>query len=206
MNFSFSPELVSSLLDNQAKDLVTFADNLGWTALHHATYKGFNSIIKRIVEEQQRSGHQFVYKDTVSTPFHVAAEKGYISTMMLLMQLWPSWSSTYIAVDKKGQNILHLAALQNQEEMIQGILKNCPEAHKNKLVNKQDSDGNTPLHFLIRDGCFIPELLRYQGLDTVVKNLDKITPLEMLYAQGPIIGDQVILKLLNYFVYIIFIN
>lgn len=187
------------MLDNHAKDLVTFADNLGWTSLHHAAYNGFNSIIDRIVKEQIRFEHPFWYKDAVPTPFHVAAGKGYISTVILLMQLWPSWSSTYTFANTKGQNILHLAALQSKKEMIRGILKNIPEVHKNEFVNKKDNDGNTALHLLIRDGCFVPELLTYQGLNTWVKNQDRKTPLDMLYSHRPIIHDQVCQKLYHFF-------
>lgn len=179
------------MADDTAKYLVTLDDNLGWTALHHAVYHEFNSIIYGIIEAQKMFEHQFVYEDLTSTPFHVAAGKGYTSTLLLLMQLWPSSSSAYMAVDKMGRNILHLAALQSKKEMIRGILNHCPQKYKKEILNKQDNNGNTPVHFLIRHGCFVPELLRYDGLDTMVKNEEKWTPADMLYFDDQIIDDQV---------------
>ncbi|KAL8091032.1 hypothetical protein AgCh_040214 [Apium graveolens] len=74
--------------------------------------------------------------------------------------------------------------------MVDGILKNCPEKHKKAFVNKQNKDGNTTLHLLLQRGCLVPDLLRYDGLDTNVKNKEKWTPLDMLYIQEQIINDQ----------------
>ena len=66
------------LKEHYAKTVVTFTDNLGWNALHHAAYHEFDMIIHPIVEAQIEFHHTFVYQDMLSTPFHVAAEKGLI--------------------------------------------------------------------------------------------------------------------------------
>ncbi|WOH14435.1 hypothetical protein DCAR_0933954 [Daucus carota subsp. sativus] len=174
-----------------AQRLATFVDKLGWTALHHAVYHESIPIIKHIAGAQKGIKPKSEYKDKVPTPFHVAVQKGLTSIVILLMQLWPSSSSTYTAVDKKGQNILHLAALQSKKDMIEGILKNCPGEHKKEFVNKQNNNGYTALHLLIQRGCLVPELLKYQGLDTSVKNNDNWTPWDMLYVREEIFGDQV---------------
>ncbi|XP_063940083.1 uncharacterized protein LOC108201184 [Daucus carota subsp. sativus] len=177
-----------------AQRLATFVDKLGWTALHHAVYHESIPIIKHIAGAQKGIKPKSEYKDKVPTPFHVAVQKGLTSIVILLMQLWPSSSSTYTAVDKKGQNILHLAALQSKKDMIEGILKNCPGEHKKEFVNKQNNNGYTALHLLIQRGCLVPELLKYQGLDTSVKNNDNWTPWDMLYVREEIFGDQVKIK------------
>ncbi|XP_063941175.1 uncharacterized protein LOC135149402 [Daucus carota subsp. sativus] len=174
--------------------LVTFVDKLGWTALHHAVYHESIPIIKHIAEAQKGIKPKSGYKDKVPTPFHVAVQKGRTSIVTLLMQLWPTSSSTYTAVDKKGQNILHLAALQSKKDMIEGILKNCPAEHKKEFVNKQNNNGYTTLHVLIQRGCFVPELLKYEGLDTSVKNNKDWTPLDMLYVEDEIRMDQAKIK------------
>ena len=183
------------LKENYAKTVVTFADNLGWTALHHAAYHEFDMIIHPIIKAQIEFQHPFVYQDMLSTPFLVAAEKGYTSTMICLMQSWPSWSSTYTIVDGNEQNILHLAALQSKREMVQGILKYCSQEFKKEFVNKQDNNGDTPLHILIRRGCFVPELLRCEGLDIKVENKKRWNPPDMLYFDEQVIDDQVLLNL-----------
>nr|XP_017224209.1 PREDICTED: serine/threonine-protein phosphatase 6 regulatory ankyrin repeat subunit B-like [Daucus carota subsp. sativus] len=190
-------DTVVSLLSDAgrgAQRLVTFVDKLGWTALHHAVYHESIPIIKHIAEAQKGIKPKSGYKDKVPTPFHVAVQKERTSIVILLMQLWPSTSSTYTAVDKKGQNILHLAALQSKKDMIEGILKNCPAEHKKEFVNKQNNNGYTTLHLLIQRGCFVPELLKYEGLDTSVKNNEDWTPWDMLYVQEQIVVDQVKIK------------
>ncbi|KAL1826609.1 hypothetical protein ACET3Z_005021 [Daucus carota] len=179
----------------EAKHLVTFADDEGWTPLHYAAYQEFVSILDVIIKALKDVKYQFVYGDMVSTPFHLAAECKYTSTVIRLMQSWPASSSAYTAVNKNGQNILHLAATNNKKEMIQGILKYCPEKYKDEILEQQDANGDTPLHLLISNGCFIPELIKHKGLDTMAKNKKKWTPRDMLYFQEEIIADQVQIKI-----------
>lgn len=178
------------MMNSHSEQCVTYVDNLGWNILHHAAYHEFDSIINVIIEAQNICKHPFVYKNII-TPFHIAAEKGYTSTMICLMQSWPSTSSAYVAVDKNERNILHLAALQSKKVMIEGILKYCLEECKNEFVNKEDNDGNTLLHLLIMRGCFLPQLLKYEGLDMYVKNKKGWTACDMLYLEDKIIDDQV---------------
>ncbi|XP_017236814.1 uncharacterized protein LOC108210071 isoform X2 [Daucus carota subsp. sativus] len=190
-------EYVLSVLNNyDIKELVTFHDNLGWTALHHAVYYQHNLIMVKIIQAQKRYGHGFVYPDRISTPFHIAVQKGYMSTLEILLRSWPASSLTFTGSDKKGQNILHLAALQSGKEMILCILKHCPEVCKEKFVNKKDDDGDTPLHLLIGRGCFIPEFCTYKGLDTGIKNKKQWTPRDMLYFEDEIMEDQVQIKII----------
>ncbi|XP_074359254.1 uncharacterized protein LOC141698457 [Apium graveolens] len=180
--------------------LVNFAENYiedeGWTPLHYVAYNGLVSIVNAFVEVQRDVKHEFVYPDMVATPFHVAAEYGHTATMIRLLQLWPSSSSAaYTALDKKGRNILHIAAAKNKKETIQGILKYCPEPYKNTILKQQDPNNNTILHLLIRHGCFIPELLKHKELDTMAENKDKWTPRDMLYFEANVIADQVQIKI-----------
>lgn len=170
---------------------INFADDLGWTLLHHAAYHQFDSVLAVLVSAQKRFGCRFVYQERVSTPFHVAAEKGYTSTLILLMELWPPSSSAIPAVNSKGENILHIAALRSDKEMIRMILNYCPPKYINVIVNKQDDSGNTPLHLLIGRGCFVPEFLKYKELDVMVRNKNNLTPLDHFYIEEEIIADQV---------------
>ncbi|KAL1826608.1 hypothetical protein ACET3Z_005020 [Daucus carota] len=168
--------------------------------IEHALYifqmpELISAIRGRQKEAQREFKYPFAYENMLSTPFHVAAEKGYTSTVICLMQSWPSWSSAYTIVDKDGKNILHMAALQSKKEMIQGILNYCSEEYKKEFVNKQDNNGDTPLHILIDRGCFIPELLRYEGLDIRVENNKRWTPPDMLYSDEQVTDEQVQIKI-----------
>ncbi|KAL8091031.1 hypothetical protein AgCh_040213 [Apium graveolens] len=199
---------VLSLL-GRAKHLVTFTEDNGWTALHYAVYHEFDSVLGSIIEAQEDVGHQFVYENTVPTPFHVAVECGYASTLVRLMQLWPDLphaseadNSPYTVVNKDGRNILHLVAADNgnikadnRKEMVEGILKYCPVMYKDKILKHKDANDDTPLHLLISHGCFIPELIKDEGLDTMAKNKNNLTPWEMLYLKNDIVADQVHIKI-----------
>ncbi|XP_074356960.1 uncharacterized protein LOC141696736 [Apium graveolens] len=194
-------ESVLHLLEG-VRDLVTLTDDKGWTPLHYAVYHEFDSVLGAIIEAQENVGHQFVYGNMVPTPFHVAVECGYASTLVRLMQSWPTLSSAskddyspYTVVNKDDQNILHLAAADNRKEMVEGILKYCPEIFKEKILKQQDTNGNTPLHVLISHGCFIPELIKDEGLDTLAKNKKNFTPWEMLYSKNDVVADQVHIKI-----------
>ncbi|KAL1826607.1 hypothetical protein ACET3Z_005019 [Daucus carota] len=184
---------VSHLL-GENKHLASFVDHQGWTPLHHAAYYEFDSILDVIITALKDVGYQFVYEDII-TPFHLAVEGGYTSTVIQLMQIWPVSSSEYTAVNKRGQNVLHLAATKNKKEMIQGILKYCPQQYKDKILNEQDDNGDTPLHILVSRGCFIPELMKHNGINTMVKNNKYWTPRDMLYLEDEIIADQVQIKI-----------
>ena len=195
---------------------LNFVDSEGWTPLHHAAYHEFDSILSVMIEAQEKVGYQFVCGERVATPFHVAARWGHTSTLIRLLQLWPNSSSRYTtvnengqnimqvrppapspftAVDEKGQNILHLAALKNKKEMVNGILRCCPPKQKKLLLFKRDVDGNTPLHLLVAQGCFIEDLIKYIAAgDSGTTNNDNWTPRDMLYYRHEIVGDQVCKK------------
>ncbi|XP_074357806.1 uncharacterized protein LOC141697374 [Apium graveolens] len=79
--------------------------------------------------------------------------------------------------------------------MVQGILKYCPEKYKSKILKHHDINGDTPLHLLISHGCFIPELIKHKGLDTMAKNKKDFTPRDMLYVKDEIVADQVHIKI-----------
>lgn len=172
------------------KRLVTYADEEGWTPLHYAAYYKFDSMLDILLKAQESVRYQSVYGDKVPTPLMVAAEEGHTSTVIKLMELLPPSSCT--AVNYDGRNILHLAAVQSDKEMIRCILKNCPAEYTAKILNHKDViNGDTPLHLLMRQGCFVPELINHKGADMITKNYDNYTPFDMIYFHENITGDQV---------------
>lgn len=52
-------------------------------------------------------------------------------------------------------------------------------------------NGDTPLHLLIKNGCFVPELINHKDVNIMARNKHNWTPLDMLYLNEDIIGDQV---------------
>ncbi|XP_074356768.1 uncharacterized protein LOC141696539 [Apium graveolens] len=206
---------ISKLLEKDNKDFLSFVDSQGWTPLHYAAHHEFDSILSVLIEAQEKVGNQFAFVDRVTTPFHVAAKCGFTSTVIRLLQLWsappspdttvdkhgqnimqvrPASLSPYTAIDENGRNILHLAALQNKKEMVNGILRYCSSSYKKQLLSQKDIDGNTPLHLLVSRGCFIEKLIQYIAPDTST-NSQNWTPRDMLYFQHEIVGEQVQIKM-----------
>ncbi|XP_074358556.1 uncharacterized protein LOC141697899 [Apium graveolens] len=180
--------LVLQLLQSKEK-LATFADDEGWTPLHYAVKEQLVSVFELIIKALN---NEFVYSH--STPFHVAAENGYNYTMIELMKLWPKSSSAYIDTNKTGRNVLHLAAARKNKKMIQEILVCCPRVHKKQLLEQKDEDDNTPLHLLISNKCYVPEVIKHKGLDLMTKNKKKWTPRDLLYIEDGVTDDQVQIK------------
>lgn len=176
---------------SRAPRLVTYVDDDGWTPLHHAAYYRVDSVLHLIVNTQVSIRYQCVYREKVPTPLCVAAKEEHTSTVILLMRLLPSLCAT---ADYDGRNILHFAAMKSNKEMIRYILKCCPPNYTDKVLNHKDCDGNTPLHLLIREGCFVPELIKHKRVDTKAKNKRNWTPLDMLYSEDTIVADQVCMK------------
>lgn len=129
-----------------------------------------------------------MYGAKVETPLFVAVSEGYISTVELLMKLLPD---SCVAVNHKHQNILHIAVIQNNKDMIRCILEYCPKSCIDQILNGKDGNGNTPLHLLISQGCFVPELITHKGVDKMIENKVNWTPIDMLYFQDEVIVDQV---------------
>lgn len=188
---SFSAFVLRRLFDNI--HLVCYSDDEGWTLFHYAVHQEVVLLFDFFIAAEKYAGNQFSYGDGVSTPLHVAAENGKTSALIRLMQLCRSSACTKIftAVNKDGQNILHLAAAQNEKEMVQGILENCPEQYRDVIMKQQDNNSNTPVHLLFSIGCFVPDLIKHKGLDTVLRNKENMTSRDMLYVQDEIIADQV---------------
>ncbi|KAL1826898.1 hypothetical protein ACET3Z_005310 [Daucus carota] len=83
------------------------------------------------------------------------------------------------------------AAADNRKEMVQSVLKYCPNKYKDKILQQKDKNGDTPLHLLISHGCFIPALIKHKGLDTMARNKRDFTPRDMLYVEDATVVDQV---------------
>lgn len=141
-----------------------------------------------IVRAQQFVKYQSVSGEVVPVPLCVAAKEGHTSTVIQLMKLLPH---SCAVVNYQGQNILHLAAMKSNKVMIHGILKLCPPVYLDEILNQKDVNGNTPLHVVMANGCFAPELIKHPRVGYIERNNQNWTTLDMLYYQDEIVADQV---------------
>ncbi|KAL1819293.1 hypothetical protein ACET3Z_014162 [Daucus carota] len=185
---------VLRLLKDHGDELASKADSERWTPLHYAAYYDFESVLDEIHGGYKAEEYESENKEWwVPTPLHVAAREGHTFTLIKLMELLPTY--LYVAADSlTRQNILHLAVLASEKDMVVHILKKCPEEHIKKILNQQDVNGDTPLHLLIRDGCFVPELIKHEKVDRTLKDKQQWTSFDMLYFKDQIVADQVKIK------------
>lgn len=188
-NIHFISESVISTL-RKANHPVNYVDDIGWTPLHYAACYKFDSVLKIIATAQASAEYEVVYEKKIPTPLCVAAKEGHTSTLTRLMELLPD---SCIVANSEGQNILHLAAIQNNKKMVQRILRYCPHKYIERILNGQDINGNTPLHLLISQGCFIRGIMdtKKWPVDMMARNNKNWTPADMLYFQEEVIGEQV---------------
>lgn len=137
----------------------------GQTALHAAIIGGNSDCIKFILKKAEdlvtRRDEQGL------TPLWLATQKGHTSTVEKLLEILPEDSCA--SVNHDGRNILHFAAFQSDIEMVKCILASCPAKYINKILNEKDLNGDTPLHLLIREGCFVLELIKHPEINRMAK-------------------------------------
>ncbi|KAL1804396.1 hypothetical protein ACET3Z_033043 [Daucus carota] len=164
------------LLLEKERGLIKKADSYGWTAFHYAAHNDLYSIVKDLVAADKSVGYLTdLYHG--KTALHVAAYQGNYIVMHKLVQYFPDSLQT---VDWQGRNILHIAAEQDQKKVINFIMSlNYKEL--NKLMNRRDREGNTPLHLVARFGCYLKKLMVLtKGSDWDVLNNEGLSPLDVI--------------------------
>ena len=131
-------------------------DDLGWTPLHIAAQLGNEVYVKLLLE----NGNSPAYEENNDglSALHIAAKKGNANVWKELITTCPD---IYEFLDLNGQTALHAAAESGKKEAVEFFLKR-PEFES--LINKQDKEGNTPMHLAANNGHIeIACLLRRQG-------------------------------------------
>ncbi|CAH8354432.1 unnamed protein product [Eruca vesicaria subsp. sativa] len=134
-----SPDTLEFLL-KEYPSLVDERDKEGRTCLWFAASEGYYQGVS-ILLEQWKNG-VYVSNDDGSFPIHIAVERRHIRVVYLFLTLYPD--SKHLP-NKKGQNIVHIATKS-------GICALFLFSYLwvigwiNTLVEKQDENGNSPLH------------------------------------------------------------
>ena len=103
-------------------------------------------------------------------------------------------------VNNEGQTVLHLAARMQNRELMQMFLMLLPadRKEKEKVLNKEDQGGNTPLHYYFgpkKRSLWLWLVFVYHGADLNVKNKREKTPKNLAksyhktYAQNQLLGQ-----------------
>ncbi|XP_004289379.1 PREDICTED: ankyrin repeat-containing protein At5g02620-like [Fragaria vesca subsp. vesca] len=129
---------IVKLMVSKNPQIIKEADELGWTPLHYAAFKGNVEAIRLLIE--CASSVAYILDKCGMSALHVAAHAGRIKAMKELIRLRPD---TCDLLNHKGQTVLHAAVLGDKRLVIKYILKTRELAG---LANVADNEGNTPLH------------------------------------------------------------
>ncbi|XP_011006809.1 PREDICTED: transient receptor potential cation channel subfamily A member 1-like isoform X2 [Populus euphratica] len=121
-------------------------------------------------------------------PIHVACKNDSVDVVKEFLKITP-YPKEFL--NKKGQNILHVAAENGQGNVVRYILENDQKIVE-PLLNEMDEDGNTPLHLAARQGqsmaAFV--LVRDKRVENSIVNNENFTPYDVAKRQSKMAADQ----------------
>ncbi|KRH55980.2 hypothetical protein GLYMA_06G294100v4 [Glycine max] len=163
-------------------ELVYLRDEDGNTPLHYAVDIGYvdgfrilfkNSLLNKLDQtalERNKKGH---------LPVHLACKRGCVEMVKEFFEPGSGWPiNPYVLLNQKGQNILHIAAKNGRDNVVEYLLGNCNTGHLH--INQKDYDGNTPLHLASKN-------LFQQVISLITE--DKRTDLNLTNEDGLTAGD-----------------
>uniref|UniRef100_A0ACD5TX91 Uncharacterized protein n=1 Tax=Avena sativa TaxID=4498 RepID=A0ACD5TX91_AVESA len=154
------------ILLNNIVELVELTDSSGKNVLHYATQHNRDHMVSMLLNKNST----LIYRKNIEehTPLHMAAKYGSVEAARALLKQCPD---AIDMVDLDGRNVLHIAIINNKVSMLELLLK---YELSEDILNKQDNDGNTPLHHVakLHQGPSIPWLLNDPRIKSFVINKD----------------------------------
>lgn len=145
--------MIDKLLDKW-NSLTRETDEKGWTPLHYAVYKGYTSMVEKLLEMDESSAY-ISDKDCKRTPLHIAACRGLHHQVDKIISRCPNCCEL---LDIRGWNVLHYAVISQSEKVIGTLLKHSSLVY---LLYGKDIKGNMPVHlYKAYHPIFVPLTLR----------------------------------------------
>lgn len=141
---AFEADILAAILDEDAS-LMNLRDE-GKTCLSFGAstgyYEGFCYLLDKALDSV------YVSDDDGSFPIHMAAKYGHVKILKAILKRCPD---ALELLDRDSQNVLHVAAKNGKLEVIKFILRCYKNKNKEKLINEEDVNGNTPLHLATKN-------------------------------------------------------
>ena len=170
-------DLVQYLITEQGLS-PTAVDKNGLTTLHYASMSLNLFLVKELITTYQLDPHQANSNGTL--PIHYAAKSGDILLLELYMK---DYKCSLSLTDNKGWNILHFLSSNGHTHFIKHVVGN----HQlDLLINVQDKDGDTPLHFACMRGQqkMVSLLSSSTNINILITNKKGQAPLHLAAASG----------------------
>eukprot|EP00258_Populus_trichocarpa_P011021 XP_002319354.3 uncharacterized protein LOC7497373 [Populus trichocarpa] len=177
------------LLEKIAKakpELLCLTDEELGNSLHYASsicfLEGVRFLLKNFLNGAYKTNSEGNY------PIHVACKNESVDLVKEFLDIFP-YPKEFL--NKKGQNILHVAAENGQGNVVRYILEQYQKIVE-PLLNEMDEDGNTPLHLAARHGqstaAFV--LVRDKRVKNSIVNNENFTPYDVAKQQSKMAVDQ----------------
>ncbi|XP_061945720.1 uncharacterized protein LOC133669547 [Populus nigra] len=177
------------LLEKIAKakpELLCLTDEELGNSLHYASsicfLEGVRFLLKNFLNGAYKTNSEGNY------PIHVACKNESVDLVKEFLDIFP-YPKEFL--NKKGQNILHVAAENGQGNVVRYILEQYQKIVE-PLLNEMDEDGNTPLHLAARHGqstaAFV--LVRDKRVENSIVNNENFTPYDVAKQQSKMAEDQ----------------
>ncbi|XP_033135858.1 protein ACCELERATED CELL DEATH 6 [Brassica rapa] len=173
-------------------------DEEGMTCLSFGASIGFYKGVCNLLDRSTRGVYEC--NDDGSFPIHIAVQKCHMGVVFAILIRCPN--SKHL-LNRKGQNILHIASRSGKAAFFLSVL--LERTSKVQLMEKQDIDGNTPLHLATiswRPRTIYLLLFHYKGKCMNTVNNDGLTSLGIVESNlqpNYIFMERVTLMVLLYF-------
>lgn len=152
-------------------EYVNAPNSMGMTPMHVCVLYGLGGIGKLLLD----SGAS---KDAVDedgmTPLLAAVESGDEDICRMLMEAGASLADT----NEDEETVLHICAIHGRVQIASLLIESLQPADAHNLVNSQDKDDTTPLHYAAANGDLdFCKLLLSHGADIKLEDNDGFTPL-----------------------------
>ncbi|KAJ6884934.1 hypothetical protein NC652_031817 [Populus alba x Populus x berolinensis] len=173
-------------IEKAKPDLLCLTDKELGNSLHHASSTGFlegvQFLLQKFLNGAYKRNHEGNY------PIHLACKNDSVDVVKEFLKITP-FPKEFL--NKKGQNILHVAAENGNGNVVRYILRQ-EKTLVEPLLNEMDEDGNTPLHLATNHGHSVAAfvLVRDKRVDSSIVNNENVTPYDIAEKQSKIAVEQ----------------
>ena len=163
---------VEWLIENEAMD-INGKDDIGWTALHCASYFGCDEMIMFLLS--RGANLEECTTDLKLTPLMCACDNRHFEVANILL----NHGANITVCDSSGSTCLHKACDHAEDGLAHLLLD------RGAIVNATNNNKQTPLHLACSDGVEgLCELLLLHGADVYLKDANGDTPFDVANAGG----------------------
>ncbi|KAJ6724682.1 ANKYRIN REPEAT PROTEIN-LIKE [Salix viminalis] len=161
-------------------ELLRLTDEEMGNSLHYASSIGFLEGVQFLLDKFHNGAYG--RNPEGNYPIHLACKSHSVRVVKEYLKEFP-YPKEFL--NKKGQNILHVAAESGKGNVISYILKQDAKLVE-PLLNEMDEDGNTPLHLAAGYGKSVAAfvLVRDKRVDSSAVNNENLTPYDLAEQQS----------------------